>query len=180
MSEFFREGLERLRSFFKKRKLDRDFEDEVSSHIEMAAEENLRRGMSAEEARREALIGLGGVEPAKERHRDARGLPFLDSIQQDLRHTVRSLKRDRGFAIAAVPTPGGGTGATTARFRGGKPVPPPPPAAPHPYPLCCVSRRKAPGRAVRPSLCSPTPTGNGSLTPTRRSSARRLISTGSR
>ncbi len=116
MIEFIREGLERFRSFFKKRELDRDFESEVSSHLEMAVEENLKRGMSAEEARREALISFGGVEQAKERHRDARGLPFLDSVQQDLRHTVRSLKRDRGFAIVAVLILGVGIGANTAVF----------------------------------------------------------------
>lgn len=116
MIEFFRERLERLRSFFKKPELDQDFENEVSSHIEMAVEENLRRGMSADEARRAALISFGGVEQAKEQHRDARGLPLLDSILQDLRHTVRSLKRDRGFAIVAVLILGVGIGANTAVF----------------------------------------------------------------
>jgi predicted permease len=116
MIEFIRERLERLRSFFSKRKLDRDFENEVSSHLEMAVEENLKRGLSADDARRQALISFGGVEQAKERHRDARGLPFLDSIQQDLRHTFRSLKRDRGFAIVAVLILGIGIGANTAVF----------------------------------------------------------------
>ena len=116
MIEFMREGLERFRSFFSKRKLDREFENEVSSHIEMAVEENLRRGMSADEARRQALVAFGGVEQAKERHRDARGLPFLDSVRQDLRHTLRSLKRDRGFAIVAVLILGIGIGANTAVF----------------------------------------------------------------
>jgi predicted permease len=116
MIEFIRESLERFRSFFSKPERDRDFEDEASSHIEMAVEENLKRGMSAEEARRQALISFGGVEQAKERHRDARGLPFLDSFQQDLRHTLRSLKRDRGFAIVAVLILGVGIGANTAVF----------------------------------------------------------------
>jgi predicted permease len=116
MIEFIREGLERVLSFFSKRERDRDFENEVSSHIEMAVEENLRRGMSAEEARRQALVAFGGVEQAKEQHRDARGLPFLESIQQDLRHTVRSLKRDRGFAVVAVLILGIGIGANTAVF----------------------------------------------------------------
>ena len=116
MIEFIREGLERFRSFFKKRELDSDFENEVSSHLEMAVEENLKRGMSAEEARRQALVSFGGVEQAKELHRDARGLPFLDSLRQDLRHTLRSLKRDRGFALVAVLILGVGIGANTAVF----------------------------------------------------------------
>jgi putative ABC transport system permease protein len=116
MMEFIREGLERFRSFFRKPELDRNFENEVSSHIEMAVEENLRRGMSPEEARRAALMGLGGVEQAKEQHRDARGLPILDTVLQDLRYAVRSLKRDRGFAIVAVLILGIGIGANTAVF----------------------------------------------------------------
>ena len=118
MSEFFREGLERFRSFFRKPELDQDFENEISSHLEMAVEENLRQGMSPDEARREALVAFGGIEPAKERHRDARGLPFVDSILQDFRYAVRSLKRDRGFALVAVLLLGGSPGGNTAGFRG--------------------------------------------------------------
>ncbi|MEJ2009837.1 MAG: ABC transporter permease [Acidobacteriota bacterium] len=116
MIDFIHAWTERFRSFFNKPELDRDFENEVSSHLEMAVEENLRQGMSAEEARRQALIRFGGVEQAKERHRDARGVPFLDSILQDLRFAVRSLKRDRGFAIVAVLILGVGIGANTAVF----------------------------------------------------------------
>ncbi|MGH9447138.1 MAG: permease prefix domain 1-containing protein [Terriglobia bacterium] len=102
MTEFIREWSGRLRSFFRKRELERDLENELSSHIEMAAEENLRRGMTPEDARRQELIRFGGVEQAKERHREARGVPALDSILQDLRYTFRTLRRDRGFTLVAV------------------------------------------------------------------------------
>lgn len=111
-----REWTERVRTFFRKLKLDRELESDLQSHIELAAEENVKRGMDPEEARRQALVRFGGVEQAKERHREARGLPFLDSIAQDLRYTARTLKRDRSFAIIAVLILGIGIGANTAVF----------------------------------------------------------------
>ncbi|HLI34403.1 MAG TPA: permease prefix domain 1-containing protein, partial [Terriglobia bacterium] len=111
-----REWLMRVRSFFRKREFDQDLEREISSHIEMAVEENLRQGMIPEEARRQALVRFGGMEQAKERHREARGLPLLDSIVQDLRYTFRTLRRDRAFAVIAVLILGLGIGANTAVF----------------------------------------------------------------
>ncbi len=116
MMDTISECFARVRSFLRKRKLDEDLSSELSAHIEMAVEDNLKQGMSPEEARRQALIKLGGTEPAKERHREARGLPFLDSILQDLRYTFRTLKRDRSFTIIAVLILGLGIGANVAVF----------------------------------------------------------------
>jgi putative ABC transport system permease protein len=116
MSSSIRRALNRLVSFFRKKPLESDLDREMAVHLEIAIEENLQRGMSREEARRQALIKFGGVEQARERHREARGLPFLDSILQDLGYTLRSLKRDRGFAIVAVLILGVGIGANTAVF----------------------------------------------------------------
>ncbi len=116
MMDAIREWAERVRSLFRRRELDRDFENELSSHIGMAVEENLRQGMSPEEARRQALVKLGGIGPSKDLHREVRGLPFLDSVVQDLRYTVRSLKRDRGFTAVAVLILGLGIGANVAVF----------------------------------------------------------------
>ncbi|MDE3180139.1 MAG: ABC transporter permease, partial [Acidobacteriota bacterium] len=107
---------ERLRACFQKRKLDRELASEVSAHIELAVEENLGRGMHPEEARRQALIRFGGVEQAKESHREARGLPALDSVLQDLRITYRALRRDRGFALVAIVILALAIGANTAVF----------------------------------------------------------------
>jgi hypothetical protein len=65
----------RITAFFRKRDLDRDLDQELAVHLELATEDNIRRGLSPEEARRDALIRFGGVEAAREHHRDARGLP---------------------------------------------------------------------------------------------------------
>jgi putative ABC transport system permease protein len=116
MMYFVREALNRLRSFFRKEPLDRELDTEIASHIEMAIEENVRRGLSPEDARRHALVQFGGVQQARERHRESRGLPWLDVLMQDLRFTFRTLRRDRGFAIAAVLILALGIGANVAVF----------------------------------------------------------------
>ncbi len=106
----------RMSAFFHKRPLDRELEEEVASHIAMATEENVRRGMTPEEARRQAMVRFGGVEQAKERQRESRGLPGLDTVLQDLRYTVRSLSRDRGFATIAILILALGIGANVVVF----------------------------------------------------------------
>ncbi len=85
------EGLQRMRSFFQHRHRDTELDAEVAAHLELAVEENIRRGMSAEEARRQALIRFGGMAQAKEQQREARGLPWLDVLLQDMRFTFRTL-----------------------------------------------------------------------------------------
>ena len=90
-----REGLQRMRSFFQKEQQDAELDAEVAEHLELAVEENLRQGMPAEEARRQALLRFGGVAQAKEQQREARGLPWVDVLLQDVRFTLRSLGRDR-------------------------------------------------------------------------------------
>ncbi|HET7259316.1 MAG TPA: permease prefix domain 1-containing protein, partial [Candidatus Acidoferrum sp.] len=91
MSDRLRELLHRLRSFFRGAQDDRDLDAEMAAHVELAAEENLRNGMPPAEARRQALIRFGGSQQAKEQHRDARGLPFLETLLQDLRFSLRML-----------------------------------------------------------------------------------------
>ena len=116
MTHYLREALNRLRSFFRKEPLERELDAEMALHIEMAIEENMRRGLSSEEARRQALVQFGGVQQARERHRGSRGLPWLDVLTQDLRFTFRVLRRDHAFAIVAVLILALGIGANVAVF----------------------------------------------------------------
>ena len=116
MRHFLREAFNRADSFFRKDRRDQELNDEMASHLEMAVEENMRRRMSAEEARRQALLRFGGVQQALERHRESRGLPWLDVLTQDLRFTFRTLRRDRGFTIVAVLILAVGIGANIAVF----------------------------------------------------------------
>src|SRR5208283_5231796 len=116
MTISLRQALNRLRAFFRKEPLDSDLDREMAAHLELAIEENLQRGMPAEEARRQALIRFGGVEQAKQRHREARGLPGLDMLVQDVRFTFRTLRRDRVFTLVAVLILALGIGANVAVF----------------------------------------------------------------
>ena len=116
MIDWIRESLHHFRFFFRKPQLDRELDAEMAAHLELAIEENLQRGMSPEEARRQALIGFGGTEQAKEHHRETRSLPVLEILSQDLRYTMRTLRRDRAFALIAILILALGIGANIAVF----------------------------------------------------------------
>jgi macrolide transport system ATP-binding/permease protein len=94
--------LRRLTGLLPNPSAERDLSEEIESHLRLHTDDNLRAGMSPEEARRAAILRLGGVEPTKEAWRDRRSLPWAETLLQDLRFSLRQLRRNAGFTTTAV------------------------------------------------------------------------------
>ncbi len=110
------EGWRRVRSLRRRNELETGLDEEIRFHIDRQTEKNLRAGMAADEARRQALIKFGGVGRAKERTRDQFRAASIEDFFRDVRYGGRALLRASGFTIVATLTLALGIGATTAMF----------------------------------------------------------------
>src|ERR1700752_1976092 len=102
----------RLKSLFRRGRVERELDEELQFHLEHKVEEGLARGLSPDEARRRALRAMGGLDPGKEEIRDARRIHWFTDFVDDVRYAIRSLRRTPALTAFIVVTIALGIGMT--------------------------------------------------------------------
>jgi putative ABC transport system permease protein len=108
--------LNRLRAWLSRERLDRELDDEIRAHLELAERDARAAGLSPEQARLAARRSFGGVEGIKEEYRDERGVPWLENLLRDIRHGLRGMRRAPGLCAGIILILGAGIGANTTMF----------------------------------------------------------------
>src|SRR5262249_45844441 len=108
--------LRNVRALFRREKMEREMDAELRFHLEREIEENIRKGMSKEDAEREALKSFGGVEKTKEECREARGIMLVETLLQVFLSGSKILIKNPGFPALAALTLAWGMGANPAIF----------------------------------------------------------------
>lgn len=106
----------RVRAMLNARRLDRELEEELRSHIEMETEANIARGMSPAQARWQAMLEFGGVAQTAELYREGRTIAWLEALAEDVRFAMRGFERSPGFTAVAILSLGLGIGVNVAIF----------------------------------------------------------------
>jgi predicted permease len=106
----------RFAGFFRPAHRDEEFSAELEAHLALDIDAGMRAGLSAAEARRRALIRLGGVEQTRQAYRERRGVPWLESLVRDVRYGLRTLAKHKGVTAIAMLSIGLGIGANATIF----------------------------------------------------------------